>query len=182
MGTGELVGAPLQGHTDYVNAVAISPDGNRIVSGSDDETVRVWDMQTGEGVGAPFRGHTGPVRSVAISPDGKRIVSGSKDRTIRVWDIDLLNRHRPLCFSSNLTHALHFASSFLQDSETSAPFGPNEEGWIVGPEGRLLFCIPLHFHPVTYAPGNTLVIANNALQLDLSSVAHGTSWHKCRTQ
>ncbi|KAG2747110.1 WD40 repeat-like protein [Suillus brevipes Sb2] len=115
IGTGELVGAPLQGHTDSVNAVAISSDGSRIVSGSDDKTVRVWDMQTDEGVGAPFRGHTGPVRSIAISPDGKYIVSGSSDKTIRVWDIDLLNRHRPLCFSSDPTHALHSASSFLPD-------------------------------------------------------------------
>ncbi|KIK41433.1 hypothetical protein CY34DRAFT_13061 [Suillus luteus UH-Slu-Lm8-n1] len=188
MGTGELLGAPLQGHTSYVNAVAISSDGNRIVSGSSDQTVRVWDMQTGEGVGAPFRGHTEPVRSVAISPDGKRIVSGSEDKTIRVWDIDFLHRHQTfeipaLCFSSDLTHALHSASSFLQDSETSAPSGPNEEGWVVGPEGRLLLWIPLVLYSCNmYAPGTTLVIPNNALQLDLSSVAHGTSWHKCREQ
>ncbi|KIK44579.1 hypothetical protein CY34DRAFT_802567 [Suillus luteus UH-Slu-Lm8-n1] len=181
IGTGELLGAPLQGHTGSINAVVISSDGNHIVSGSDDETVRVWDMLSGEGIGAPFRGHTGRVLSIAISPDGKRIVSGSSDKTIRVWDIDFLNRHRPLCFSSDSIHTLHSASSFLPDSETSAPSGPNEEGWVVGPEGRLLFYIPLHFHPVTYAPGNTLVIPNNALQLDLSHVEHGTSWHKCRT-
>ncbi|KAG2350105.1 hypothetical protein BDR05DRAFT_871221, partial [Suillus weaverae] len=56
------------------------------------------------------------------------------------------------------------------------------EGWVVGPEGRLLLWIPPNFYPVTYATGNTLVIPNNALQLDLSRVAHGTSWHKCREQ
>ncbi|KAG2127372.1 hypothetical protein BD769DRAFT_1357269 [Suillus cothurnatus] len=141
-------------------------------------------MQTGEGVGAPFRWHTGGVRSVAISPDGKHIVSGSEDNTIWVWDVNFLNQHQPpeapaICFSSDLTHALHSAASFLQDSKTLSPFCPNEEGWVVGPEGRLLFWIPLNFHPVVYAPGNTLVIPNNALQLDLSHVSHGTSWHMC---
>jgi hypothetical protein len=113
--------------------------------------------------------------SVSISPDGKHIMSGSEDNTIWVWDVDFLNWHQPLkapaiCFSSNLTHALHSAFSFLQDSKTLAPFGPNEEEWVVGPEGQLLFWIPLNFHPVVYAPGNMLVIPNNALQLDLNHV------------
>ncbi|KAG2133759.1 WD40-repeat-containing domain protein [Suillus clintonianus] len=155
-----------------------------VVSGSSDTTIQVWEMATGEAVGAPFRGHTDSVFSVAISPDGKHIVSGSSDNTIRVWDIEFLNRNHPstpaMCFSPNSTHALHSASSFLE--ETLSPYGPNEEGWVVGPEGRLLLWIPLNFHPVMYAPGNTLVIPNNALQLDLSCLAHGTSWHECRTQ
>ena len=67
-------------------SVAFSPDGKRIVSGSDDKTVRVWDAATGQPIGAPLTGHTGAVNSVAFSPDGKRIVSGSDDKTVRVWD------------------------------------------------------------------------------------------------
>ncbi|KAG1855060.1 hypothetical protein C8R48DRAFT_638779 [Suillus tomentosus] len=68
------------------------------------------------------------------------------------------------------------------ESESETHYVPNEEGWVIGPEGRLLLWIPLNFHSAVYAPGNTLVIANNALQLDLSRVAHGTSWHRCREQ
>ncbi len=68
-----------------MSSVAFSPDGKRIVSGSWDQTVRVWDAQTGQEL-SPLKGHTGEVFSVAFSPDGKRIVSGSGDRTIRVWD------------------------------------------------------------------------------------------------
>jgi hypothetical protein len=137
-------------------------------------------MQTGEGVGAPFRGHTKRVLSVAISPDDKRIVSDSKDKTIRVWDLEFLNRHQSfkapaVCFSSNATHAVHSAAFFLQNWETPDPSGLSEEGWIVGPEEQLLLWIPLNFHPVMYAPGNTLVIPNNALQLDFGCVAHGIS-------
>ena len=79
---------PLRGHTDRVNSVAFSHDGKHIVSGSSDQTIRVWDVNTGETVVGPLQGHTQTVNSVAISPDDKHIVSGSSDQTIRVWNAE----------------------------------------------------------------------------------------------
>ncbi|KAJ7166772.1 hypothetical protein C8R46DRAFT_951385, partial [Mycena filopes] len=76
------------GHTSTVSSVAFSPDGTRIVSGSNDKTVRVWDTETQAQIGAPLEGHTGTVSSVAFSPDGARIVSGADDKTVRVWDTE----------------------------------------------------------------------------------------------
>jgi len=78
----------FQGHMAQVTTVAFSPDGTRIVSGSYDMTVRVWDADRGVQIGSPLQGHTHFVRSVAFSPDGTRIVSGSYDKTVRVWDAD----------------------------------------------------------------------------------------------
>ncbi len=68
-----------------VTSVVISCDGTRIVSGADDNTVKVWDAVTGF-VLSTLEGHTGKVKSVAISSDGTRIVSGSWDHTVKIWD------------------------------------------------------------------------------------------------
>ena len=76
----------LKGHDNYVLSVAFSPDGSKIVSGSSDKTIRVWDASTGVEMLPPLRGHDSWVESVAFSPDGSKIVSGSRDNTIRVWD------------------------------------------------------------------------------------------------
>ena len=69
-----------------ITCIAISPNGSRIVSGSSDNTLRLWDARSGNPIGEPLKGHSGPVSSVAFSPDGSRIVSGSEDGTLRLWD------------------------------------------------------------------------------------------------
>ncbi len=75
----------LRQHTDTVQAVAWSPDGLRLVTGSDDRTVRVFDAEYGTELLA-LRGHEDPVWGVAWSPDGRRIASASQDGTARIWD------------------------------------------------------------------------------------------------
>ncbi|KAE9390723.1 WD40 repeat-like protein, partial [Gymnopus androsaceus JB14] len=80
--------AVITGHTSNVNSVAFSPDGKRIVSGSSDKTVCIWNAETGMIIGEPLQGHRDYVNSVAFSPDGKRIVSGSSDNTVCIWNAE----------------------------------------------------------------------------------------------
>jgi WD40 repeat protein len=80
----------LKGHSAAVFAVAFSPDGKTVVSGSGDGTLRVWDIASGVSLHT-LKGHSDVVYAVAFSPDGKTVVSGSLDRTLRVWPILRLN-------------------------------------------------------------------------------------------
>ena len=85
----------LEGHSGEVNSVAISPDAKTFVSGSDDETIKVWEMHTGTLL-RTLRGHSAWVTSLAISPDSKTVVSGSDDKSIKVWEMHTGNLLRTL--------------------------------------------------------------------------------------
>ena len=76
----------LMGHSGPVRAIAVTPDGTRAVSASDDKTLRCWDLQTGQTTQV-LRGHTAPVTAVAVTPDGYHAVSTSDDKTLRIWDL-----------------------------------------------------------------------------------------------
>ncbi|EJC98375.1 WD40 repeat-like protein, partial [Fomitiporia mediterranea MF3/22] len=76
----------LEGHVGAVNSVALSPDGKHIVSGSDDETIRIWNVEKGQTICDPRGGHVDAVWSVAFSHDGTRVASGAADNTIRIWE------------------------------------------------------------------------------------------------
>jgi Flp pilus assembly protein TadD len=75
----------LRGHAGLVNAVAFHPTRPYLASGSDDRTVKLWDLDTARTI-CTLSGHTGPVTGVAFSRDGQRLVSTSKDQTVRLWD------------------------------------------------------------------------------------------------
>jgi WD40 repeat protein len=74
-----------QGHSDYISAVAWSPDGKRIASASGDHTVQVWDATDGSHV-YTYRGHSSDVSTLAWSPDSKYIASAGLDNTVQVWE------------------------------------------------------------------------------------------------
>ena len=75
----------LEGHSERVFSVAYSPDGTKIISGSRDKTVKIWDANTRECL-KTLEGHSDDVWSVAYSPDGTKIISGSDDKTVKIWD------------------------------------------------------------------------------------------------
>jgi len=85
----------LQGHSGSVYSVALTGDGRRAVSASDDEALKVWDVETGREL-RTLQGHTDSVNGVALSGDGRQAISASSDYTLRVWDAETGRRLRTL--------------------------------------------------------------------------------------
>ncbi|CUU60699.1 WD domain-containing protein, G-beta repeat-containing protein [Parafrankia irregularis] len=108
----------LAGHTDWVTAVAFSPNGRTLASGGRDRAVRLWDVSDPfhpHQLGSPLLGHTDGITSVAFSPDGRTLVSAGKDSAVRRWDVtDPSRAHSlgaPLPVAAGYAHAVAFPSS-----------------------------------------------------------------------
>jgi hypothetical protein len=83
------VNRTLTEHTDRITSVAISPDGQTLVSGSNDKTIKIWQLNTGKLLRS-FKGDSGAISSVAISTDGNFLIAGSHDTpksNVKVWDL-----------------------------------------------------------------------------------------------
>jgi WD40 repeat protein len=77
----------LEGHTDWVTAVAITPNGRRAISASVGGTLCLWDLERGQLVHA-LEGHADWVNAVTVTLDGRRAISASCDHTLRMWDVE----------------------------------------------------------------------------------------------
>ncbi|ETO29106.1 NB-ARC domain-containing protein, partial [Reticulomyxa filosa] len=78
--------AYLNGHLGDVNGIGVSPDCSKIVSCSNDKTIRIWDLSSGRQLQA-LEGHKEGIHAAQFSPDGSKIVSGSSDQTIQIWNL-----------------------------------------------------------------------------------------------
>jgi WD40 repeat protein len=80
----------LTGHEARVTALAYSPDGTRLLTGSEDKTAALWDVETGRLL-TVYRGHAGAVNLLAYSPDGTRVATASGAEPLaRVWPVDIV--------------------------------------------------------------------------------------------
>jgi WD40 repeat protein len=84
----------LEGHTNWVRAVAVTPDGRRAVSASDDRTLRLWDLESGKEI-VTFTGESG-MDSCAIAPDGQTIIGGDESGRVHFLRLVEADETKPL--------------------------------------------------------------------------------------
>lgn len=148
---------PLESHTQMAKSVSFSSDGTRIVSGSVDQTVRVWDLQTRESTMSTWEGHTDSVKSLSFSSYGIKAVFGREGE----------------CRSQTEYSAGHIFSVFFDSPRT-------DDGWVLGPNSELLFWVPPGIRSGLCPLRNTLVLGGDVTQLDLTTFVHGEAWIRCR--
>ena len=98
----------LQGHTDAVLAVAFSPDGATALTGSSDNTAKLWEVGTGREL-RTLQGHTSDVLAVAFSPDGATALTGSSDKTAKLWEVGTGRELRTLQGHTSAVRAVAFS-------------------------------------------------------------------------
>ncbi len=103
----------LTSHKGPVAAVAITPDGSKLITGSHDHTIKIWNAQTGRAL-KTLKGHDRAVCALAVSGDGKWIASGGVDQTIRIWEVR----------SGKLVQAFRGLFSGHADTVTALAFHP----------------------------------------------------------
>ncbi|KAF8834641.1 WD40 repeat-like protein, partial [Paxillus ammoniavirescens] len=97
----------FEGHEGWVNCVCFCLDEDKLVTGSSDKTLRIWNRTTG--AVEVLRGHSGWVQDVDVSRDGKMIVSGSNDKTVRIWNQELGETMHVCEGHENWVMSVHFS-------------------------------------------------------------------------
>ncbi|CUA77642.1 Kinesin-like protein KIF21B [Rhizoctonia solani] len=175
---GTLVAGPLRGHTGEIISSAFSVDGRYLVTGSEDRTICVWDLNEAELVGVPFRGHTSDVTSVALFPDASRVVSCSYYAwTIRIWNMHCAMIPASAPPSSSAQPSLNRSlDPILEGWEI------RWDGWVINSSSAMLFWIPsdlasIHAWPSPHA--EFIITEKGILQIVQKELYLGDRWSRC---
>jgi WD40 repeat protein len=154
----------LVGHQDLVWQVAISPDGQTIVSASSDKTLKLWNIDGS--LRTTINAHDAEVYAVAFSPDGQTIASASRDKTVKLWKFD-----GSLRTTINAHDAEVYAVAFSPDGQTIASASRDKTVKLWKFDGSLISVLKGHQAPVrgvAFSPdGQTIASASEDKTLKL---------------
>ncbi|BAY03882.1 hypothetical protein H6G54_23250 [Anabaena cylindrica FACHB-243] len=157
----------ITGHSNSINSIVYSPDGNTLASAGRDQVIKLWNTSTG-GLIKILTGHSDWINSLAYNPDGKILISGSRDKTIKVWNVSTGREIRILAGHNNSVCFL----SYSPDGNTLASGSADKtiKLWNVS-TGKVIITLKEHSDSVlslAYSPdGHTLASgsADNTIKL-----------------
>jgi WD40 repeat protein len=159
--SGKQMGDDWRDGDSPVYSIALSPDGKRVVSGSDDGAVRLWDIDTCKVI-KKWTGHTGAVQSICWGRDGRRVLSGSTDGTAKQWDVqskETIPKPIEIILTSIKTGHIEvwavvyspdtalIATGGLDGPRTGDPIESSVKIWDAK-TGKLVVCLKGHTHAV----------------------------------
>ena len=110
--TGVQIGEPIFGHADYITALAFSPDGLTLASGSQDMTIQLWDIPSRQPVSLPFESRRAGITSLAFDPDSRILASGDSDGYLTLWVMETGNQiASPMIGSTDQISSLDFSAN-----------------------------------------------------------------------
>ena len=159
--SGAPIGEPLQGHSHSVQAVAFSPDGTCIVSGSSDKTIRTQDVVSGVPISKHTPEHLATAPPIVLSPNSANILSPTH-KTIQ-------SSADPAAAASTV-HGIILSDAVLHD-----------DGWMTTTSGLLLFWVPPEHRLGLFWPHTLTVIGAQPTRLNMQCFVHGPQWTQCKT-
>lgn len=175
----------LQGHSGKVYDIAFSPNGSMLISGSGDETVRLWNPVTGKLLqthhGSWWTGHRGLVHAVAFNPKGDTFASASWDKTIKLWDVQTGQRLHALSEYPHVSTTI----AFSPDGTLIASGGSSRriKIWDIctGQRVRILLGHSRMIHSIAFSPdGGTLASGSSDHTIRLWDMKTGSVLHSLK--
>ncbi|KAH8993139.1 hypothetical protein EDB92DRAFT_1855060 [Lactarius akahatsu] len=177
LSTGHALISILHAHTGPINAIALSPDGRRIVSASDDASIRIFDSDSGEPCTLPLR-LSNRIFSVTVSHDGALIACSDADRTVHVWRANMARR--AAWPDSFMRKARGTEFCLVDEQGILADFTLSDDGWLRGSTNEIMCWIPSIYRAGLWTPRTVGILGALETMLDMKNYVHGAKWEQCR--
>jgi WD40 repeat protein len=179
LSTGHALKSILNCHTGPMNAIALTLDGNRIVSASDDGSVRIFDSETGEPCMLPLR-MSERTFAVAVSHDGAMVACNNADNCVHIWRGNMAQRAVWPDDFIRRARGLEFCP--IDEQGFLSYFDLSSDGWVYGPTNERMYWIPPVYWAGLWTPRTVRILGALETMIDLRNFVHGTDWEQCRAQ
>jgi WD40 repeat protein len=164
-----------------INAISLTPDGEKIVAVSDDSTLTIFDSDRGEPYTLPL--HTSArMFAVTVSQDGELIACGGADKKVHVWRANMTHRAMWPDDFIRKTHGLEYCLVDKQGLLANFASPRTDDGWIRGSTNERMFWVPSLYRVGLWTPRTMGILGAPETIVNLRNFVHGTEWKQCHGQ